>query len=363
MEPQIRTLGAHCAYEIQRGGVRNLRSWRIAACFPMSPSACNGSPHCKAPPNTLAGPPRRHQRRRAVPDVLSVSRYDGKVAWYANDGHGNFGTQHAVDVINFPTWIGTADIAGDGHRDIVVTSLNDNTVSWYHNDGHGNFGPRQVIANNLSQPYSATIADINGDGHLDVVVAYRAQGTDRVMLYENNGTGTTWTPITVGTCLGASNVSVSDMDKDGDLDILASGRADTSIYWFESNLKQRLSPSDPITFTRHTINPLDPILNTPNYGGGQASGGGIIAADINGDGLPDVVEGEPSNNCRPGTRTSATASSAAGRSSPASASRWGSPWLTSTATASPTSPWIAGAPTRCSGTRTAATARRGPHTP
>ncbi len=147
----------------------------------------------------------------------------------------------------------------------------------------------------MSQPYSAAIADVQGDGREDVVVAYRAQGTDKVMLYENNGNGTSWTPVTVGTCLGASYVAVAPMNGNGVMDILAAGRADEYIHCFESSLTPGSSPSTPITFTPVTVNPNNPITNGVNYGGGQAAGGDILAADINGDGLPDVIVDEPTN--------------------------------------------------------------------
>ncbi|WP_044223940.1 FG-GAP repeat domain-containing protein, partial [Phaeodactylibacter xiamenensis] len=37
------------------------------------------------------------------------------------------------------------DLDGDGDADVLSTSLDDDKIAWYENDGSGNFGAQQVI--------------------------------------------------------------------------------------------------------------------------------------------------------------------------------------------------------------------------
>ncbi len=38
-----------------------------------------------------------------------------------------------------------ADLDGDGDVDVLSASAGDNKIAWYENDGAGNFGAKQII--------------------------------------------------------------------------------------------------------------------------------------------------------------------------------------------------------------------------
>ena len=83
-------------------------------------------------------------------DLLSASRDDNKIAWYQNDGLGNFQTQQAISTnANLAISVYAADIDGDGDVDVLSASFDDNKIAWYENtDGQGTFSPEQIISTN-----------------------------------------------------------------------------------------------------------------------------------------------------------------------------------------------------------------------
>ena len=118
----------------------------------------------------------------------------------------------------------TADLDGDGLRDIVFASDGDGTLGWYRNiDGAGTFGALRPIRQGPRQDAIAA-ADLDGDGDIDLVVAENVG--NRVVWVENdNGDGSAWTARSIGFgfdgLVDPQDVAVADMDLDGDMDIIA----------------------------------------------------------------------------------------------------------------------------------------------
>lgn len=71
--------------------------------------------------------------------------------------------------------IRTADLDADGDNDVIYSSLtgpDDGVIGWSMNDGKGNFSPTNLISKDLVWPTSITTSDIDGDGDLDVITEY-----------------------------------------------------------------------------------------------------------------------------------------------------------------------------------------------
>ena len=121
-------------------------------------------------------------------DVLSASRGDDKIAWYENtDGQGNFGAQQIITTnARMTQSVYATDIDGDGDMDVLSASENDHKIAWYENlDGLGSFSPEQIITTNADHARSVYATDIDGDGNIDVLSASR--GDDKIAWYKNLG--------------------------------------------------------------------------------------------------------------------------------------------------------------------------------
>jgi len=132
-------------------------------------------------------------------DVLSASRFGPNIAWYANDGRGQFGPQQVISTAAYyeANCVYAADLDSDGDLDVLSASnghpkadcgSNDfvtcSEIAWYANDGTGQFGPQQVISTAADYPRSVYAADLDGDGDLDVLSA--SSEDDKIAWYEND---------------------------------------------------------------------------------------------------------------------------------------------------------------------------------
>lgn len=119
-------------------------------------------------------------------DVISASFNDHKIAWYENtDGNGTFGPQNIIssDAVG-ATSVYAADLDNDGDMDVVSSSEFDNKIAWYENDGTGEF-ILHIISTTAEDASCVTVADLDNDGDLDI--AYTSPGNDNIAWFENLG--------------------------------------------------------------------------------------------------------------------------------------------------------------------------------
>ncbi|HXH28224.1 MAG TPA: VCBS repeat-containing protein, partial [Candidatus Polarisedimenticolia bacterium] len=207
-------------------------------------------------------------------DVLSASTLDATIAWYENtDGQGTFGPAQAITTsASGAASVVAADVDGDGDLDVVSASEFDDTVAWYENtDGQGSFGPKQTISSSASGATSVAVADLDRDGDLDVIAALPLVAT--VVWYENtDGQGSFGAAQTVTTTASiASSVYAADVDADGDLDVLCASSGNDTVAWYENtNGQGSFGSAQAITTT-------------------AAGAYSVVAADVDGDGDLDVL--------------------------------------------------------------------------
>jgi hypothetical protein len=115
-----------------------------------------------------------------------------------------------------------ADVDGDGDLDLVASAYGAGYVAWYENaDGMGTMWTAHTIDDAVEAARAVDAADMDGDGDIDVVGA--AFAADEILWWENvDGAGTSWSEHPIKSDFnGPSSVQATDMDGDGDLDVLA----------------------------------------------------------------------------------------------------------------------------------------------
>ncbi|SRX52759.1 FG-GAP-like repeat-containing protein [Aequorivita sp. CIP111184] len=209
-------------------------------------------------------------------DVLSASFNDDKVAWYENvDGLGNFGSENIITTsANGAQSVYAADLDGDGDMDVLSASFNDYKINWYENtDGQGFFGlPRVIVGTPNDFKTCVFSADFDGDGDMDVLSS-SWQGSKRIAWYENtDGQGNfSVENVITNNVANATSIFASDIDNDGDMDVISASQTDDKIAWYEN------------TDGQGSFGVLQSI--STNADGAQS----VFAADINGDGAMDIV--------------------------------------------------------------------------
>jgi len=158
--------------------------------------------------------------------------------WYENDGLGDFiNTQVIVNGEGSMQSIYITDLDGDNDLDILTESNqsygeNDQIV-WFMNDGLGNFSSKIIVTDQIDAGHCVFASDLDGDGDNDVLSA--SVYDDKIAWYENDGNGNfSAQQIISSTTEGASTVYASDIDGDGDNDIIAGGAWDNTLSWYEN---------------------------------------------------------------------------------------------------------------------------------
>jgi hypothetical protein len=180
--------------------------------------------------------------------------------------------------IDSPPWIAhvtTVDLDRDGLLDVLACEAQANHVSWIRQSSRGVFEER-ILAEKLRAPVHAEASDLDGDGDLDVVVSSMAvvfPNNDRigtVFILENDGTHNFTTRTVLENTSRVVDARPADLNGDGRIDLVLAqfGYDQGEVAWLEQ--------TGPWEFRRHVLLELSGSIN-------------VCVADFNSDGKPDLA--------------------------------------------------------------------------
>ncbi len=171
-----------------------------------------------------------------------------------------------------PYAVTTGDLRGIGRSDLIVLDHGLDKVSVFLSNANGTFASRvDYTLPTGANPTDVVVGDFNGDGKPDIAVA--DNGTSQVSVLLNSGTGTFATHVDYSVAVGAGPIALATADFNGD------GKPDIAVADNGTSQVSVLLNSGTGTFPSHAEYSL------PSGAGPEA----IAAADVNGDGKPDIA--------------------------------------------------------------------------
>ncbi|MFL5270726.1 MAG: FG-GAP-like repeat-containing protein, partial [Anaeromyxobacteraceae bacterium] len=175
-----------------------------------------------------------------------------------------------------PFAVAVADLDGDGKADLAVASLDADAVTILPNLGGGTFAPPATFTARPTytvgaSPDAVAAADLSGHGKVDVAVANA--GDDTVTVFRNRGDGALVAdPQPYAAGHGPSALALVDLDGDGARDLAVADAAGDAV-----SVLRNLGSAGFAT-------PVSYPTGAPG-----AKPVAIAAADLDGDGAPDLV--------------------------------------------------------------------------
>jgi len=148
---------------------------------------------------------------------------------YLNDGNNTFSEVSGTpfDAVAFGD-IGFSDFNGNGFQDILITGMNASNIpvaKLYGNDGQGSYSESTGSVLEGMWYSSCVFADVDNDSDQDIILSGRNNQIDyKTTLYMNDGSGA-YTEI-LGTPFDGGNycaIAAADIDNDDDVDVLVTG--------------------------------------------------------------------------------------------------------------------------------------------
>jgi FG-GAP-like repeat len=218
-------------------------------------------------------------------DLITCNNTDNDISLALGDGRGNFTrVPQSFPVGPSPYPFAVGDVNNDGRPDIVATASAtgpsrreqlplSRALTLLLSDGKGGLSPHRLPLR-TGEPWFAAIADLNRDGRADIVATHHEQSALSVMIGDGRGgfTEANGSPFDFGVSL--FQLIIADVDRDATMDVVAT--SGDSIRVLLGDGRGAFKPPASI--------PVGP------------GAWRIAAADLNADGVVDVVTSNSESN-------------------------------------------------------------------
>jgi len=191
-------------------------------------------------------------------DIFTSFMNENHSVWLENIGDGNFSPPQNLIESRYTSSSKVSDLDKDGDTDILTVkrglppnNSGKDSLFWFENLGNELFEQHVIypFSNNddVQRRFEAIeIADINKDGALDIIVGSLER---RLIWYKNDGLQNFTEKAVEGlgevsTCF----ISTSDIENDGDIDIIMGDRFSTNIAVFQNTMIDHFAKAEGVVF-------------------------------------------------------------------------------------------------------------------
>lgn len=221
-----------------------------------------------------------------LPDLIVANAGDNTVSVYLNTtapgaGTASFTSQQSIPTGTDPEAVTVADVNGDGRQDVIVANASDNTVSVLENatpagSTTASFAAQHAYATG-TDPIFVTAADLNSDGKTDLVAADWGGNSVSILVNITSASAAVLNFASQRAFATGSlpdSVVQADINEDGKPDVIIANKGGAAVSVL--------------------LNDTVPGSTTPELAAAQDFSVGLLPtsvkiADMNGDGMPDLV--------------------------------------------------------------------------
>jgi len=190
------------------------------------------------------------------------------------DGRGGFPRAHDLSAQSDRSYSGRlVDIDGDSDLDVVISNDQPDPKRIYLNDGTGHFQVGSTYGRPELPTRNASVADLNQDGLPDIIVANRTGprgGANYICL--NRGKGQFDAECMAFARESATTITPADINRDGLIDLVVPHRDGGQSHVYIQDGKSGI-----LRFKQGSFGPPDATIRVSEV------------ADLDGDGLPDII--------------------------------------------------------------------------
>ena len=174
--------------------------------------------------------------RDSFEDIIVANKLSGSIIWYKKLPFGGFDGNETeiapagskIDVNNLVI----IDFDNDGDLDIVYSQNNSTgDIGWFENIGIATFSSDVKLVQGTQKLNDLELVDLNADGNLDLLVA---RENSQIEWYQNNGDQTFSAYQRINSFTSVQEVEASDLDNDGDFDVVALRDGNGFVHLYEN---------------------------------------------------------------------------------------------------------------------------------
>lgn len=167
------------------------------------------------------------------PDIIGSADVADDIIWWDNNG-GDWDANYITTYFNGSARTDIVDVNYDDQLDVIGTGWQGNEVSyWICDDINQNNWTKTVVSNNLSSAASALGTDLDMDGDIDIVAVGKSPG--KLVIFYNDNFSFTETALNLDFYGGAA-LAVVDIDGDGDEDIISGAGVNGDLFLYENTI-------------------------------------------------------------------------------------------------------------------------------